>query len=170
VDRQYDVITADAIIPTHAGATNLYSVEYFRLVRRALAPYGIALHWNGGGSAAEYGLILRAFVNAFPYTTLWGDARLMVGSRRPIRLSRSRIDKMLSEPATRRVLALMNVETFGHMARIFRAGPEQLHAVLGRGPHVTDDRPLIEYFAPPPPAAAVHVDQLRSDIASILRP
>ena len=170
VSAPYDVITADAIIPTHAGATNLYSIEYFQLVRQALAPDGVALHWNGGGSDADYGLILRAFVRAFPYTTLWGDGKLMVGSNKPIRLSRNRIERMLSEPATRQVLALMNVETFDHLARTFRAGPEQLHAFVSRGPHLTDDKPVIEYFAPSPAGAAVQVDQFRADIHSILRP
>jgi hypothetical protein len=60
----------DAIVPTNAGANNLYSAEYFELVHDALAPGGIALHWNGGGNATEYVLILRAFVKAFPNTSL----------------------------------------------------------------------------------------------------
>ena len=34
----FDVITADIIQPIHAGAGNLYSREYFSLVRRALKP------------------------------------------------------------------------------------------------------------------------------------
>jgi spermidine synthase len=170
VKTPYDVITADAIIPTHAGATNLYSVEYFRLVRGALAPSGIALHWNGGGTDAEYGLILRAFVKAFPYTTLWGDGKLMVGSNTPITLSRQRIERMLNEPVTRQILGLMNVETFDHLARVFRAGPEQLQQFIGQEPHLSDDKPVIEYFATPPAAAAVRIDQLHADVSSILRP
>jgi hypothetical protein len=163
------VITADAIIPTHAGATNLYSIEYFRLVRGALARDGIALHWNGGGTDAEYGLILRAFVRAFPYTTLWGDGKLMVGSNAPITLSRRRIERMLSDPPTARVLGLMNVETFDHLARTFRAGPDELRP-LGHGPHLSDDKPVIEYFALPPAEAAVRIDQFHADIHTILRP
>lgn len=94
----------------------------------------------------------------------------MVGSNKPIGLSRSRIERMLSDPATRQVLALMNVETFDHLARTFRAGPEQLQKLVGSGPHLTDDRPLIEYFAPSPTGAAVQIDQFRADIHSILRP
>ena len=34
--EQFDVITADIIQPIHAGAGNLYSREYFALVRHAL--------------------------------------------------------------------------------------------------------------------------------------
>ena len=33
--KRYDVITADIIQPTTAGADNLYSAEYFRLMRNA---------------------------------------------------------------------------------------------------------------------------------------
>ena len=34
--ERYDVVTADVILPVHAGAGNLYSVEYYRLMRRVL--------------------------------------------------------------------------------------------------------------------------------------
>ena len=89
---QYDVITADAIFPELAGANNVNSVEYFRLVRNALAPEGVALHWNGGSTGTQYNLILRAFVAAFPEATLWGDGTLMVGTKQPLTVSRSRIE------------------------------------------------------------------------------
>src|SRR5688572_1797428 len=46
--RRYDVITADLILPIYSGAGNLYSAEYFRLVRNALAENGLALQWVWG--------------------------------------------------------------------------------------------------------------------------
>ena len=144
---QYDVITADAILPRHAGANNVNSVEYFRLVRNALAPDGVALHWNGATTGTEYALILRAFVAAFPEATLWGDGTLMVGTKQPLTVSRSRIEAMLHDPATREVLALMHVESFDHLARMFRASPADIRAFVGEGPLLTDDKPAIEYFA-----------------------
>lgn len=168
--RRYDVITADAIIPTNAGANNLYSAEYFRLVNDALAPGGIALHWNGGDNSAHYGLILRAFIKAFPHTTLWGDGKLMIGWKDPPSLSRGRIEAMLGDPVMRDVLKLMHVERFDHLERMFRANPEQAHALAGEGPYLTDDRPMIEYFARLPPQPPVDLAAMRGDIAPILRP
>lgn len=144
---QYDVITADAILPRHAGANNVNSVEYFRLVRNALAPDGVALHWNGATTGTEYALILRAFVAAFPEATLWGDGTLMVGTKQPLTVSRSRIEAMLNDPATREALALMHVESFDHLARMFRASPADIRAFVGGGPVLSDDKPAIEYFA-----------------------
>lgn len=161
VRTPYDVITADAIIPRHAGANSLNSVEYFRLVRSALAPNGIALHWNGGATEPEYQLILRAFATTFPNTTLWGDGSLMVGTREPLTLSRGRIESMLASPATRDLLRLMNIETFDHLERIFRAGPASVQAYLGAGPVLSDDRPLLEYFASLP--------QIERDLTRIAR-
>ena len=144
---QYDVITADAIFPELAGANNVNSVEYFRLVRNALAADGVALHWNGGSTGTQYNLILRAFVAAFPEATLWGDGTLMVGTKQPLTLSRSRIEAMLDDPVTRDVLALMHVESFDHLQRMFRASPADIRAFVGDGPMLTDDKPAIEYFA-----------------------
>ena len=60
--ERYDVITADVIVPMHAGAGNLYSVEYYRLMRRVLKPHGIAIQWIGSGGETEYKLIMRTFV------------------------------------------------------------------------------------------------------------
>jgi spermidine synthase len=167
---RYDVITADAIVPTNAGANNLYSAEYFQLVERALAPNGIALHWNGAHTPAEFRLILRAFVRAFPHTTLWADGKLMVGFKDAQALSRARIDGMFADPRMREVLALMNVESFDHLARMFRANPAQVRAIAGDGPYLTDDRPMIEYFATLPSEAGGDVTTVRGDIHTILRP
>lgn len=166
---QYDVITADAIFPEHAGANNVNSVEYFRLVRNALAPDGVALHWNGGATGTQYKLILRAFVAAFPEATLWGDGTLMVGTKQPLTVSRSRIEAMLNDPATRDILALMHVESFDHLQRMFRASPADIQAFVGEGPLLTDDKPAIEYFASLPHDER-NLPQIGRDPATVIRP
>jgi spermidine synthase len=165
----YDVITADAILPHHAGANNLNSVEYFRLVRDRLAPDGVALHWNGGMTDAEYKMIMRAFVAAFPETTLWGDGTLMVGSKRPLTLSRVRVDALLADPATRQALALMHVETFDHLVRMFRASPADIKRYLGDGPVLSDDKPSLEYYASLPPQERDLV-RIGRDVNGLIRP
>ena len=167
---RYDVITADAIIPTNPGANNLYSAEYFQLVRRALAPGGIALHWNGADGPPEHRLILRAFMSAFPNTTLWADGKLMVGWTDAPSLSRARIEALLENPETRPMMALMNLQRFDHLARMFRANPVQARAIAGDGPPLTDDRPLIEYFVRLPPERPLDLASVRGDISTILQP
>ena len=137
--KKYDVITADIILPRHAGAGSLYSREYYELVRQSLADGGLAMQWNGGDSATEYKLLMRTFMSVFPHTTLWGDGSLMLGSTRPFALSQSAYE-------ARRTGFEQFPWDLATLKRIYVAGSEDLKAFVGDGPVLTDDRPAIEYF------------------------
>lgn len=82
--KKYDIITADIIQPNHAGAGNLYSKEYFELVKKSLKPDGIAVQWIGKRAVSQYKSIMRTFLEVFPNATLWDDGIIMVGSAEPI--------------------------------------------------------------------------------------
>jgi spermidine synthase len=137
--KQYDVITADIILPRHAGAGSLYSREYFELVRRSLADGGLVMQWNGGDSATEYKLLLRTFLSVFPHTTLWADGGLMLGSTRPFTISRTNYE-------VRRQTFEQFPWDLATLKRIYTAGPDEAKAFAGDGPILSDDRPVIEYF------------------------
>jgi spermidine synthase len=137
--KKYDVITADIILPRHAGAGSLYSREYYELVRRSLAPGGLVMQWNGGDSATEYKLLMRTFVSVFPHTTLWGDGSLMLGSMQPFTLSQTAYE-------ARRPTFEQFPWDLATLKRIYVAGPAEVNAFVGEGPILTDDRPAIEYF------------------------
>jgi spermidine synthase len=142
----YDVVTADVVHPYDAGATNLYSVEYFQLVARSLAPGGIMVQWVSPGTAFEHSLIVRTFLRAFPYATLWLGGDLLVGSSEPLRLSRSELDARLAEPQARAALEEVGFNHAQDVLAQFRGTSEQLHAYAGDGPVLTDDHPILEYF------------------------
>ena len=138
--KKYDVITADIILPRHAGAGALYSREYFELVKRSLAEGGLVMQWNGGDSQTEYKLLLRTFFSVFPYTTLWGDGGLMLGSLKPFTISRSAYE-------ARRTTFEQFPWDLATLKRIYFAGPDEITTYLaGGGPMLTDDKPVIEYF------------------------
>src|SRR6185295_6072827 len=83
--KRYDVVTADVIHPIFAGSGNLYSAEYFRLMRSVLNRGGMVVQWVSG-TEAEYKTIARTFLSVFPETTVWGDGSLLLGSMEPLRL------------------------------------------------------------------------------------
>ena len=141
-DARYDVITADVILPVHAGAGNLYSQQYYRLMRRVLQHRGVALQWIGSGSETEYKLIMRTFISVFPHTTLWEGGSLMVGSSRPLVLDPEAFNRKLERPESRRALERMGLGTFKALISRYVAGPDELRAFVGPGPVLTDDRPL----------------------------
>jgi spermidine synthase len=144
--KQYDIITADVILPRHAGAANVYSVQYFELVKRALKDDGIVLQWNGGDTATEYALILRTFRQVFPEMTLWGDGSLMIGMKGRLKVDLDAYRRKLEDPVLRKVLEGFNLDGEDKLLRQFVGSPEDARALVGDGPVTTDDHPLVEYF------------------------
>jgi spermidine synthase len=168
---RYDVITADIIQPVHAGAGNLYSREYFTLVRNALKEGGLALQWIGHREETPYRLIMQTFLSVFPDATLWADGTLMIGSREPLILSRAAIERKLSNPTLQAALSDMDLPTFDALVATYTAGPDEMRAFVGNTPVLTDDRPRIEYFGSlPENERGVDVKGLRGDVRRHLKP
>ena len=165
--RHYDVIMADIIQPVHAGAGNVYSAEYFTLVRSALREGGLAVQWVFG-TEAEYKMIMRTFLSVFPHATLWADAGVMVGSMTPLRLEHADVEWKFQMPQSRAALEAIGVKSFEDVKGLYTAGDAQMRAFVGEGPILTDDRPAIEYFLELP-RKDVDVSHLRSDVAEIIR-
>jgi spermidine synthase len=164
-DRRYDVITADIIQPVHAGAGNLYSVEYFRLARKALAPHGVMMQWVGIRPASEYKLIVRTFLTAFPHATAWVNGSLLVGTTEPLQLDAAAFAGKLAQPSTRSALALVDITSFDSLLALYTAGPESVRALIGPGLILTDDRPLVEYHRSlPANERDIDVSHLRDDV------
>jgi spermidine synthase len=163
--KRYDVITADVILPVHAGAGNLYSVEYYRLMRRVLDHRGIALQWIGSVSDTEYKLIMRTFVSVFPHTTLWHGGSLMIGATRPLVLDEEAFLAKQADPQSAAALDAMGFTTFDALLASYTAGPAELKAFVGDGPVLTDDRPLTEYFlALPQDDPPVDLSRLQGEV------
>jgi spermidine synthase len=65
----YDVIVVDAVRPNTAYAGNLYSIEFYEMVKRRLAPGGIFVQW------VPTGRVLNSVMRVFPnvWTTVVSD-------------------------------------------------------------------------------------------------
>jgi spermidine synthase len=161
--RKYDVVTADIIHPIYAGSGNLYSVEYFRLLRQVLKPGGIAVQW-AAGTDAEYKLIARTFLSVFPHTSVWTDGTLLVGSLEPLQIRRADFDRKLLAPGRAAGAQDLGAPSFDRLLAMYRAGPDELRAFVGPGPLLTDDRPLVEYFLSLPRDREVDLSTLRGDV------
>jgi spermidine synthase len=145
--QRYDVITADAIWPTHAGSTNLYSVEYYQLARRTLNDGGLMLQWVDRDLPEEqHKLMMRTFMRVFPQVSLWFDGSLLIGSERPIDASLPWVDQVFQQPIARASLSQVNIRSGDDVRRLYRADRAALEAYVGDGPIITDDRPRLEYF------------------------
>ena len=163
--KRYDVITADIIQPFHAGAGNLYAVEYFRLAASALRDDGLMLQWIGRRPETQYKLIARTFLDAFPHTTVWAGGTLLVGKKQPLRLPVGRYRARLADPAFGGALGAAGIPGFGGLVRLFTTGPDELRTLVGDGPVLTDDRPLVEFFLSlPRDEREIKLDGLAGDV------
>lgn len=88
--ERYDVIEADALRPTSAYAGNLYSREYFDLLRRRLAPGGLAVTWSPTPR------VRATFLSVFPHVVAIGDT--LLGSDAPITFDPLAIQERLRHP------------------------------------------------------------------------
>lgn len=166
-DSRYDVVTADIILPIYAGSGNLYSAEYFRLLRRVLKPGGMVVQWVAG-TDAEYKLIARTFLSVFPQTTVWGDGTLLIGTTEPLRLKSGDFDWKLQFPGRAQGIRAIGAESFEDLLRLYRAGPDDLAAFVGPGPLLTDNQPLVEYFLSLPRDREADLSSLRGNVRDVL--
>ncbi|MGV3638037.1 MAG: fused MFS/spermidine synthase, partial [Flavobacteriales bacterium] len=102
-NARYDIIEADALRPNSAFSGNIYSAEYFALVRDRLKSNGWVVSW------CPTPRVLSTFCSVFPYVA-YSDALLLIGSMEPIILDWERLDARLKDPFTRRHFELADVD------------------------------------------------------------
>jgi spermidine synthase len=146
-NRRYDVIVADITRPIYAGSGNLYSVEYLRLARDALTDGGVMLHWLWHELPdQQYRLIMRTFLEAFPYATLWADGTLLIGSRTPQAVTPSELQQRLARLPGQAALRDIDLTTAEQVLNLFTADRTEMARFVGDGPVLTDMRPYLEYY------------------------
>ncbi|HET7770905.1 MAG TPA: fused MFS/spermidine synthase, partial [Chloroflexota bacterium] len=144
--RKYHVISGDAIRPNDAGSATLYSLEYYELCKAALEEDGLMTQWIPPFSDYEYKLVVRTFLEAFPYATLWQDGDLMIGSKSPIKIDPVALERRLQDPQLRAELQKVRIQSPQDLLGRFNASEAEIRRIVGAGPIITDDRPYIEFF------------------------
>lgn len=143
--RKFDLIEADVLLPRNAGASVIYSREYFELARRALKPGGMMVQWLGSPSEPrEYSWTLRTFTSVFPYVTFWMNGDVAIGSNEPqAGLDMARFQRLLQDPTLGPALRDARLGSAEAVAAL-QVDPRQIRRQAG--PLITDDRPALEYF------------------------
>jgi len=146
--QKYDLITAEPPPPKHAGIVNLYSREYFGLIRDRLNEGGLVTYWLPvfHFDARETRSVLGAFCSNFDDCTLWagsGAELIMMGSKGPMRpVSADALSKQWRDATTARELARIGVESPQMLGATFIADAAWLKQYVGGAPPLVDDFPL----------------------------
>jgi len=151
-EERYDLVTLEPPPPSAAGVANLYSTDFYELVRTRLKPDGLMAQWwplpaqNDEDSRS----LVRSFLDVFPFATAWSTELhevLLVGSPSPIELAGPRVAARYADPAVRTVLAEVGIESPEALLATWVTDRAGLERFAGDAPPVTDDRPLIEHAA-----------------------
>jgi spermidine synthase len=151
-NRKYDVVTTDSIHPRNAGASVLYSYEYYDLVRKSLKPGGLMAQWledrgdDNPDNDVQRKLMARTFARAFPYTSMWAFGALLIGSNEPIDTSQAAIAARWEQRRYGEHLAGSGYDSPESIHELFVLGDADLRKWAGEGPIMTDDHPYVEYF------------------------
>ena len=171
-ENLYDVISADYTPPDEAGASRVWSIEYWEAARDALADGGIMLQWLPyDGSQAEYDMVVHSFLRVFPNATMWANGTVLLGTKEQLFIDSRVITLKLAAPETRLFLAGSGIGGLDAITFRYTAGPEAIRAAIGEnGPLLTDDRPRIEYFRSlPVDPRPVDTTRIKSDDSEIVR-
>jgi len=145
---RYDVITCD---PTHPvlGSGNLYTLEYFDLIKSRLNPAGVFVQYYPLRylTSTELKQAMATFQAVFPNAYLWlGYSHgLMLGSIEPLLIDPQVWDQMLSENRARSDLMKSSLSRSLDWLAILLMGPAELEDFCGPAAPVSDRRPILEY-------------------------
>jgi hypothetical protein len=145
--QQYDIISGEPPPPKVPGSVNLYSEEFFSLMKDRLKEGGIATFWLPINQlkVEEAEAILRAFHNAFSNASVWANADeqwIMMGIKGPGRsVSEEEVRRLWSEPATGQDLRRIGVEVPQQLGALFLMDGEEIDRITQDIAPLTDNYP-----------------------------
>jgi spermidine synthase len=146
-DRKYDLITGEPPPTKIAGVVNLYTEEFFRLVRQRLNAGGYCSYWLPvyQMQADEARAIVRAFLNVFPDATLWEGGGLnwtLLGRNGagPVP-SAAQFAGAWNQPEVAAEMAALGLESPGQLGATFLADARDLARFCGAVPPLSDAHP-----------------------------
>jgi spermidine synthase len=155
--ERYDLVTIELTSVWFAGASALYSREFYRDLRAHLAPGGVVAQWiQLHHIAPEEVLSVAATLReGFPHMSLWqvGGQGVLLASEAPLRVDSARLADLRARPTLAEALTLAaaggTVEDLLERSSILTE--EELKTRLARAPGVvidTDGNRYLEFATP----------------------
>jgi spermidine synthase len=152
-DRLYDIITVEITSIWFAGATNVFSQEFFELAKQRLRPDGVLQQWVqlNRNSPKEISSVIATARAVFPYVSYhaYGNQGMLIAANRPV-VENPQRNTLLESRFSRRFgadQAHKFVDGVTHSELLGQTGVDALiratHPVLN-----TDHNHFIEYSTP----------------------
>ena len=147
---RFDAIVAQASHPWTAGASHLYTKEFFELVRSRLAPGGVFVQWMGPAFIDEALLqsIVATVRAVWPLVRVYEPygALLFVASDEPFAPASASVPALLAQDAD--TLARLGVLSPTHLRTWLRLDDADTAEFAAGAQVITDDRNLLQMRSP----------------------
>jgi spermidine synthase len=152
-DCSYDVIVTDCTNIQYRSNADLYTTDYFRLMRDRLSADGIAAAWvpANGIHGGDLKTLLRSFRAIFPHTSIWfmntlpTDFLIVIGTPHPLHVDLGQWQARMQAPDVYADLATVGLADAGRLAFTLLTAGDEFDTYVGAGPLHTDDRPILAY-------------------------
>ncbi len=152
--HKYDVIVTDITSIQYRGNGNLYTTDYFRLMRENLAAGGLACAWVpiSGITPQQLRILVRSFQAVYPHTSLWyminlpTDFAILVATPEPLSIDLADAAERMSQRLVRPDLAVIGMDQPYKLAACLLLAEQDVTEYAGAGPLHTDDRPVLDYL------------------------
>jgi spermidine synthase len=145
--RQYDIISGEPPPPKVAGSVNLYTEQFFLLMKSRLKDDGIATFWLPINQlkVLEAMAILRAFHNVFPNASVWAGADqewIMIGINGPGRkVQEEQLRQLWSHTDSGADLRRIGIEVPQQLGALYLMDGEEIERITRDVPPLTDNYP-----------------------------
>jgi spermidine synthase len=145
--RQYDIISGEPPPPKVAGSVNLYTEEFFSLMKSRLKEGGIATFWLPVNQLKvdEAKAILHAFHNAFPNASVWASADqewIMMGiNGQGRKVKEEEIRQLWSNADSGADLRRIGIEVPQQLGALFVMDGDEIDRITRDVAPLTDDYP-----------------------------
>jgi spermidine synthase len=152
-NRSYDVVVTDCTNIQYRSNADLYTTDYFRLMRDRLSADGIAAAWvpANGIHAGDLKTLLRSFRAIFPHTSIWfmntlpTDFLIVIGTPHPLHVDLGQWQARMQAPDVYADLATVGLADARRLAFTLLTAGDEFDTYVGAGPLHTDDRPILAY-------------------------
>jgi len=153
-DKKYDVISTDVTNLAYKQNSNLYTYEYFNLMKNRLNEGGIACAWVPitGVNNYEFKVLLKTFQAAFPHTSVWymgTQYAILIATPKELRIDYSRLKNLFLQEEIKKDLAEVRISTPITLVTYFLFDEAEVREYSKDVPINKDYNPVLEFFSVP---------------------
>ncbi|MGV7220102.1 MAG: fused MFS/spermidine synthase [Nitrospinales bacterium] len=147
----YDVVTGEPPPPRTAFTVNLYTKDYYELIKKRLNKGGFVAQWIPlhSQSGKEIDMHLQTFLDVYPNSMAWlpvANELLLIGSDEPIKIDYKNLKARMADPVIKKALSDIAIESPASLLGNIWFLQSQMQKISERQPLITDNHPLIEFY------------------------